>query len=602
MSATKKKLDFFGLTFNMTNPKPIETRILIVDDEPVIRQMLCEILSEKYSCTDASCAEEALLLLEQQSFNLILSDIEMSGMSGIEMIPPIHQRLPDAVVILISGKQNIESAIEAMRVGAFDYIQKPFDLEHIEVVVERAMQHHQLLADKRRHENYLEELINQRTERLNYLAYYDALTDLPNRALFEDRLSQCLGWAQRNRKNSTLILFSIDRLKKIQDTLGHSLSCEILQDIARRLKKCVSGNETLARFEGDEFALLLPQVQNTKSVIVMVNNISEALKHPIVVDKHEVFITLSTGISFFPEDGEDAQELLKNASVALSRAKEHGGNSFEFYTADMNAKALRRLEMENNLRRAVEREEFRVYYQPKIDTNNRQIIGVEALVRWQHPELGLISPAEFIPVAEETGLIFPIGEWILQTACKQGKLWQDKGFSLNLSINLSARQFGQKNLSETIIRVINETGFDSRRLELEVTESSVMENPEYAVKVLSELKAIGIKFSIDDFGTGYSSLAYLKSLPIDIIKIDKSFISDITTNDDDATLVLAIITLAHNLRLKVIAEGVETEEQLKILHLINCDAWQGYLFSKPVPAEEFEKLLMKKREKMILNS
>lgn len=575
----------------MMNAKDNETHILIIDDELPIRQMLGELLGEKYSCTTACCAEDALSLLENENFNLVLSDIEMGGMSGIELIPSVRRSQPDAVVMLISGNQTIESAIEAMRVGAFDYIQKPFDLEHVEVVVERALKHHQLLADKRRYESHLEELITHRTERLNYLAYHDALTDLPNRALFEDRLSQCLRWAERNQKRLAVVLLSVDRFKNIQDTLGHSTSYRILQDVADRLKKCVSGNETVARFEGDEFALLLTQIRNTKMVVEAVNEINENLKSPIIVDEHEVFITLSTGISLFPEDGGDAQSLLKNAGAALSRAKEQGGSSFEFYTTDMNARALRRLEMENKLRRAVEREEFKVYYQPKIDTNTRQITGMEALVRWQHPELGLISPAEFIPLAEETGLIVPIGEWILQTACAQCKLWQEKGFPLNLSVNLSAQQFNQQNLSETVIRIIRETGFNPEYLELEVTESSLLKKPDYAVKVLTELKNTGIRFSIDDFGTGYSSLAYLKRLPIDIIKIDKSFINDITTDPDDANLVLAIITLAHNLRLKVIAEGVETEEQLRILHLVRCDVWQGYLFSKPVPAEEFEILL-----------
>lgn len=578
----------------MINSNNDETRILIVEDEASLRHLLNDFLSEKYLCVTASCAEDALPLLEKHKFNLVLSDIQMCGISGIEMIPLITKQLPDAPVIMISGKQTIETAIEAMRVGAFDYIQKPFDLEHLEVTVERALKHHLLLVDKRLHENNLEQLVNQRTERLNYLAYHDALTDLPNRALFEDRLSQCLGWAQRNQKDLALLLLSIDRFKNIQDTLGHSAMCRILQNAAERLRKCVSENETVARFEGDEFALLLTQRRNTENVVETINKINDSLKQPIIIDEREVFVTVSTGISFSPDDGKDVQSLLKNAGAALSRAKEHGGNSFEFYTADMNARALRRLEMENNLRRAIEREEFKVHYQPKIDTDSRRVIGMEALIRWQHPELGLISPAEFIPLAEETGLILPIGEWILQTACNQGKAWQDRGFSLNLSINLSARQFRQQNLSETINHILNETGFNPECLELEVTESSLMKNPEYAVTVLSELKAVGVKFSIDDFGTGYSSLAYLKSLPIDIIKIDKSFIGDITTNDDAATLVLAIITLAHNLRLKVVAEGVETEEQLKILHLINCDAWQGYLFSKPIPAEEFEKLLIEK--------
>jgi diguanylate cyclase (GGDEF)-like protein len=376
----------------------------------------------------------------------------------------------------------------------------------------------------------------------------------------------------------------------MQDTLGHEIGMSILQEVAERLKKCVGEDETVARFEGDEFALLLPHIQDTDHIVKTFNNIREAFKSPICINGHEIFPSASAGISLFSDDGDNAQILLKNARAALSRAEDQGGNDYQFYTIDMNDRAFKRLELENQLRRALDQEEFEVFYQPKVDITTKKIVGMEALVRWNHPTFGLVSPAEFIPLAEETGLIVPIGEWVLRRACFQSKLWQDQGFALQVSVNISAPQF-QQDLSGIVMSIIHETGFDPSYLELEVTESSIMKNVEYSVGVLNELKHLGIKIAIDDFGTGYSSLGYLKKLPIDTLKIDKSFISDITTSPDDAALVMAIITLSHNLRLKVIAEGVETEEQLRFLHLVRCDQMQGYLFSKPVSSEAFGQML-----------
>lgn len=566
-----------------------KAHILIIDDEPVVRNLLTEVLCEKHICTTADSAEKALELLRTEKFSLILSDISMGGMSGLEMIPRVHSSAPDAVIIMISGQQTIDSAIEAMRLGAFDYIKKPFELEQIEIAVRRALEHQSLLLAKRRYENNLEELVRQRTEQLNYLAYHDVLTDLPNRTLFEDRLSQALVMADANRQIAVLFL-SLDRFKEIQATIGHAAGSEILRETARRLKNCLPDTATVARFEGDEFALLLPQI-GTEDVIEITGNIFEALKLPVSAGDHEIFITAGIGISLFPNDGEDAQSLLKKADAALSRAKEQGGKSYQFYTDGMDARAVQRLTLENDLRRALERNEFEVFYQPKINLSTQKVLGMEALLRWRHPESGLISPTEFIPLAEETGLIVPIGEWILRTACAQTKLWHDQGFKLQVAVNLSARQFAQPNLAENIIGILGETGFNPRFLNLEVTESSIMKNSEAVVKTLAELKNTGIEISIDDFGTGYSSLGYLKHLPIDTLKIDKSFINEVTTNPNDAALVMAIVSLAHNLRLKVVAEGVETEDQLKFLHLLRCDEWQGFFFSQPVSASDFRKIL-----------
>jgi diguanylate cyclase (GGDEF)-like protein len=568
--------------------------ILIVDDEPEIRNMMRGILCERYNCAVAESAEEALSLLQTEKYELVISDINMGRMSGFEMIPLVRDSAPDTVIMMISGEQTIESAIEAMRVGAFDYLMKPFDFQHVEAAVRRALDHHALLAAKRLYEDHLEELVRQRTAELAHQAYHDALTDLPNRILFEDRLTQALILAERNQQTLAMLLLSLDGFEKIHDTLGHAIGDRLLQRVAERLRVSAHQGETVARFEGDEFALLLTQIGGTEGeeVIEDIFQINESLKLPFLIDEHELFITVSIGISLYPDDGADAPTLLKNADAALYRAGEQGGDNYQFYTADMNAKAMKRLTLENSLRRALERSEFEVYYQPVLDINNRKIVGMEALLRWHHPELGLVQPAEFIPLAEETGMIVPIGEWVLHTACAQSKSWQAAGFApLSLAVNLSARQFQQQNLAEVVARILHETGLNPDYLELELTESSIMKNAESAVQTLGELKTMGVTIAIDDFGTGYSSLGYLKHLPIDTLKIDRSFVCDITTDPDDAALVMAIITLAHNLRLKVIAEGVDSEEQLSFLHLLRCDEWQGYLFSRPLPVVDFKELL-----------
>lgn len=569
--------------------------ILVIDDEHAIRDLLCNLFGDDYGCTTAKSGEEAVRLLEREKYELVLSDINMSGISGIELLPRIRAAAPDTVVVMVSGEQTIESAIAAMRLGAFDYIVKPFDLRQVEVIVRRALKHQSLLAEKRRHETHLEELVEQRTAELDYLALHDVVTRLPNRTLFEDRLAQAINQAPPDRQTLAVIWSDLNRFKKIQDTLGRAIGNLLLQEVAKRLKTSVPENTTIAKIDGDEFAILLQPIDGTEAAVETANRIKERMKPSFEIDGHEIFIQLDIGISVFPDDGADAATLSKNASVALRRSKEQSGaGNYQFYTHDMNAEAFERLTLENNLRRALEREEFKVFYQPKVNAKTGRIGGVEALVRWQHPELGLIPPSEFIPLAEDTGLIEPLGEWVLRTACAQSRQWQTDGFdSMFIAVNLSPRQFQQPNLLRVITDIIETTRVDSSCLVLEVTESSIMKNAEAAIETLRELKKMGIKIAIDDFGTGYSSLGYLKRLPIDILKIDRSFVCDVATDADDAALVMAIISLAHNLSLMVVAEGVETDEQLKFLKLLRCDGWQGYLYSKPVPVEDLSRFLQK---------
>jgi diguanylate cyclase (GGDEF)-like protein len=414
------------------------------------------------------------------------------------------------------------------------------------------------------------------------------LTDLPNRVLFEDRLTEALKRAQRDHRILGVSMLRVDRFKKMNDALGHTLGDRLLRDLAQRIRTAIGDRGTLARFEGDEFALLHNDTAGSEKVLEALRNLDQSLQAPFVIDGHELFTSVSVGISLFPADGTTPQELLKNAGVALDRAKSLGGNTSQFYRADMNARALERLTMEAEFRRALENQEFILYYQPQVDLVTNRIVGAEALIRWQHPQRGLLLPADFISLAEDSGLILPMGEWALRAACTQATLWRKDGLAgLRVSVNVSPHQFQQENFVETVAQILAETAVDPATVDLEITETSIMENADRVVTLLSQLQRMGLRIAIDDFGMGYSSLGYLKRLPIDMLKIDRSFVNDATTDPDDAALVATIITLAHNLRLKVMAEGVETEEQLGFLRMLKCDQGQGYFFGKPWPPDEF---------------
>lgn len=431
---------------------------------------------------------------------------------------------------------------------------------------------------------------------IHHLAYHDPLTGLPNRVLFNDHLALELAHAQRNKRMLAVIFLDLDRFKTINDTLGHAMGDQLLQEVAKRLRSCLREGDTVARLGGDEFMLLLPGITHGEDVAKIARRILEVLKPPFNLEGRELHISSSLGISLYPSDGRNAETLIKNADAAMYRTKEQGRGTYQFYTPSMNAKAFERLILENDLRRALERQEFVVYYQPQVSLHTGQIVGVEALVRWQHPDRGIIPPMEFIPLAEETGLIVPLGDWVFRVACAQHRTWQEAGFPpLRIAVNLSAHRFKQKGLIRDVVRILQETGLDPGYLELELTESHLMENVESTISLLHELKALGIHLSIDDFGTGYSSLSYLKRFPIDTLKIDRSFVLDITHNPDDAAIALAIIAMAHSLGLKVTAEGVETKEQLEFLRAHQCDTMQGYYFSRPVPAEVITQLLQEKR-------
>lgn len=434
----------------------------------------------------------------------------------------------------------------------------------------------------------------QYEEQLERQANYDPLTGLANRNLMTDRLEQALIYARRSGRLVAVLAFDLDRFKNVNDSLGHDAGDRLLQLVSKRLEQRVREGDTVARWGGDEFIIVLADVDQAESVISVAQKLLEAVSQSTFIGNHEITPRASIGISLYPRDAEDRETLLRNADTAMHRAKDAGRNTFAFYTQDQNQRAIARLELEAGLHRALERRELLLHYQPKVDLQTGAVLGSEALLRWKHPDRGMIPPIEFIPVAEETGLILPIGAWVLETACVQAKAWQKAGWPrMTMAVNLSARQFQQKDLVKTVTGILARTGFDPASLDLEITESMLMRDPEAAAATISRLHAMGVRLSMDDFGTGYSSLGYLKRFEVDNLKIDRSFVRDIPASQDDAAIVRAIISLAQALKMKVIAEGVETEEQKNFLAALGCDEYQGFYFSKPLPPEEFEALLRK---------
>jgi diguanylate cyclase (GGDEF)-like protein/PAS domain S-box-containing protein len=424
-------------------------------------------------------------------------------------------------------------------------------------------------------------------ERVQYLAYYDALTGLPNRTLLRDRLSKALASARRRKDKVALLFLDLDRFKIVNDSLGHSLGDLLLKEVAARLKRWAREQDTVARLGGDEFLIVLTSVKDIPGAAIAAERLMDAMIAEFVVQGHPLMVSCSLGISIFPEHGADGETLIKNADAAMYSAKDYGRNNFQFFTEDINAEVVERLTLENSLRLALEKKELFLVYQPQMDIASGRITGLEALLRWQHPELGLVPPDKFIRIAENSGLIVPIGEWVLRTACSQARKWQDEGLpAVPVAVNVSAMQFRQAGFCELIRRVLHETGLAPQYLELELTESLLLSNADVTLSVLRELKAMGLKLAIDDFGTGYSSFSYLKHFPVSKLKIDGSFVRDVAVNPDDAAITTAIISMAKSLNLKVIAEGVEDEAQMSFLRARQCDEIQGYYFSKPLAPEE----------------
>ena len=555
-------------------------KVLLIEDNPgdarLIREMIDEDPDAPFSL---SCADRLARGLEQLSAGdteLVLLDLSLPDSSGLDTFAKVYAHSPTVPIIVLTGNSDQTVALSAVKSGAQDYLVKGrCDRE----LLLRSMQYS---IERKRYQVQLE-----------YQANYDALTGLPNRNLLHDRLHQAVQ-GYRLPRTVAVAFIDLDHFKFVNDSLGHSVGDKLLKAMAERLRLMLRDGDTVARLGGDEFVIVLHDSSSEAVIYRAMQRIAAGVAEPIEIDGKELVVTCSAGISLCPQDGPDVDTLLKNADAAMYRAKERGRNNFQFYTSEMNERVNERLALEHALRRAIERREFVLHYQQRVDLRTGAIVGAEALVRWMHPEWGLVRPARFIPLAEETGLIVPIGEFVLREACRQARAWLDEGLDPGLvSVNLSARQFGYEGLVRQVSRVLEETQLDARHLEMELTESTVMHNVEVAIATLQGLKSLGISLSVDDFGTGYSSLAYLRNLPIDKLKIDRSFVRDIGagTGANEGVLAQALISLGHNLHLQVVAEGVETDAQVRFLRKHQCDEGQGFFYGEPVEPARHAALL-----------
>nr|WP_290225195.1 EAL domain-containing protein [Trichocoleus desertorum] len=604
---------------NVSQAEPTPADILVVDDTPENLRLLATILSkEGYNVRKALNGTMALTAVQTVQPDLILLDIMMPEMDGYEVCQHLKANSQTArvpVIFLSALNEGLDKA-KAFDVGGADYITKPFQVQEVLARVQNqlALRASELkneelntqLEARVKERTYQLEITNQELQQQVYerqqlqaellkMALHDALTDLPNRALFMERLVQSLQQAKTEADYQFAVLFlDCDRFKVVNDSLGHLVGDELLVAIARRLEQCLSPHHTLARLGGDEFAILLTDITNLDSATQIADQILSALAQPFKLARYEVFINASIGITLNHAEHEQPEHLLRDADTAMYRAKALGRGQYQVFDPIMHTKALQLLHLETDLRRAIQQQEFVVHYQPIVALHNHRLMGFEALVRWQHPQQGLLSPATFIPIAEETGLITQIGYWVLREACQQLCQWQANSLpdlALSISVNLSARQVAQPDLVEQIDQILADTQVNPQALKLEITESVIMENPQSASVMFQELRERQIQLSIDDFGTGYSSLSYLHSFPINILKIDRSFVQRLTDSSEGSGLVPLIINIAHSLGLTVVAEGIETAEQLAQLKALGCDFGQGYLFSKPVAVEQATELI-----------
>jgi len=564
-------------------------KILVIEDEEFVRENIEELLdAEGFDVISAENGRIGVDLAKVMIPDLILCDVMMPELDGYNVLTALRQDSVTAAVpfIFLTAKSAKTDFRQGMELGANDYITKPFTRAELLGAIASRIKY-----DDKVREHYNIEL-QQAKEQLNYLIHNDSLTNLPNRLSLRERFKQIQPTDTDNEQLVTILCVGLDRFNQINENLGHAIGDLLLKAVAERLTACVEAGDTVARLDTDQFAIILATTQHKQEVGNIAQTILESISQTFALAGQEIFITASMGIAIYPRDGQEIEQLLNHANTAMVHAKQQGGDQYQYYTVAYNIGSSDRLALQTTLRYALERGELQLYYQPQVNLQTGQIVGAEALLRWHHPERGLVSPDKFIPLAEETGLIISIGEWVLHTACKQTKAWQNAGFSsLRVAVNLSSRQFSQIDLRHQLVQILMETGLDPKYIELELTESMLVQNTEVAIRRLNALKALGVEIAIDDFGTGYSSLSYLQQFPFDILKIDRCFIRNITENSNNAAITKAIIEMAKSLNLKLIAEGVETEAELSFVCKHKCDGMQGYLFSRPVPAHEFEQLL-----------
>lgn len=566
-----------------------DARVMIVDDEPIMMDVVQAFLEDagysNFLTTDDSTTALDMMLKERP--DVLLLDLIMPGKSGFELLAEIRSEptLRYMPVIVLTAASDSDTKLQALELGATDFLAKPVDPSELNLRIRNA------LAFKAYQDQ---------------LAYNDALTGLPNRQLFLERLSWTLRLARRHNKQCALLQIGLDRFKQINDTLGHETGDEVLKAVSKRLAATLRESDTLSmlddredaislsRLAGDEFMVLVSEIKHPEDASIIARRLLETMKSPLMLNGHELFITISVGIVLFPQDGQQGTDLLTNVDLAMGQAKLHGRNTYAFYSPETNARSFERLTLETALRKAMERNELELHYQPKVETATGRIIGAEALLRWTHKELGAVSPARFIPLAEETGLILPLGELVLRQACKDAVKWQQGGCNLPVSVNVSSLQFRRGDMPAIIQSVLQSSGLQAGNLIIELTESLLMENAKANIDMLRAIKLLGVRLSMDDFGTGYSSLSYLKRFPLDELKIDQIFVRDLPDDSGNAAIVGSVISMARGLGLTVTAEGVETPAQMNFLKMHGCDQFQGYLFSRPLPLNEFAALLAQK--------
>jgi len=564
--------------------------ILLIDDdedEYIITRDLFSDIGNNYHVHWINNYNKGLEEVSKSEYDICLLDYHLGDHNGIDFIKEASTRTCSIPIILLTGQGDYEIDLLAMKAGAADFLDKnKLDTNILERSIRYALER------------------KKSEDRIRFLAFYDQLTQLPNRTLFIDRLLSAISMAKRHNRICAVMFLDIDNFKRVNDVMGHSIGDQLIKEVANRLLKCIrkvdtvirdrfdSMLDTIARLGGDEFTILLSEIDKPENASKVAGRIHQALIPPILLEDTEINITVSIGIATYPSDGNDIETLIKNADIAMYNAKSIGKNNFQYYNLSMHTIALQRLSLENELRKAIDNNELALYYQPLIDLKTDKINSVEALIRWQHPVKGIISPMDFIPIAEETGLIIDIGNWVLNTAASHYNKWREIGLpELDISVNISPKQLIQKNFLDSISNLMNNFNILSHHLILEITENCVIHNIEEANKIINSIRALGIKISLDDFGSGYASFIILRQYIFDIIKIDRSLIKNIPDNSGDTTIAASLISIGHSMNLQVVAEGIEREDQLRFLKSKGCDIGQGYFFSVPVPEQDFVKMM-----------
>jgi diguanylate cyclase len=576
-------------------PKSEMNKILIIEDEENLRTILIDILeTEGFKTLVAEDGYSGIHLAVRENPDLILCDILMPESNGYEVLAAIRQNpnLAAAPFIFLSSKAQKQDVRRGMELGADDYISKPFTREELLGAINTQLKKYSF-----RREYYIDRL-RQLEKELSYLVNYDSVTKLPNHLSLREQFALVLRKYELNERAQLLPIFCLclDRLTKINASFGYRTGDRLLKNAARRMQNCLGEGDTLAYISSNKFVIILAETATQQEAIAMAQQLLDCYARTFIIEQQEIFVTASIGITFYPTSGSKLEELLRQAHIAMNAAEKQGGDRYEFYTGDDDNVAYERIILATALQKAIQEEQLKIHYQPKVSLATGKIVGAEALVRWNHPERGNITPSQFIPIAEETGLIVSLGEWVLKTAYQQIRCWNDRfGEPITLAVNLSSRQFAQTDLLTYIARLLDENSDDASKLELEITESVLIQNPQQASQKLHELKKLGIKIAIDDFGTGYSSLSYLRQFPFDILKIDRHFVRNLDSDETNTAIVKAILQIARSLELKVVAEGVETEAELAFFARYPCDEIQGYVFSRPLSVFEFEKLLESKK-------